>query len=390
MSCEIKINKPIKTSKHGNINAEEFDNPSYSSTGRYDGKDSLSYVSHVTDAFPTDRKDVREKFYDQKDGNDLPNNAKSRNQHNHVQSHNHIHSKNHSEMPKLNNLKDDQKLVFPESNVIRGDNDTKVEGTVVLKCHNIPSYASTRRYDGRLSYGSNKTLAEKHNIKFVMEPLDNIDKMQFCAINSLASNQLHPFLKQPRTINAPAKILQKGRLTFTHGVKLKPIPKNMVYNMGIDNRNEQLISIPYQNKFSNPRDNLTVVGRLLGYDVSPYKRNITLPFQIPQPSISEGVSKYTKELCKKTPVRFLSFPSEGDIMKGGETPPHSINAIVDELIQARLEYRHLIKSNDPVIVSRWKFSFSRELGRLTQGLIGNPNKGLQEIPGTNTMSFIKY
>ena len=54
-------------------------------------------------------------------------------------------------------------------------------------------------------------------------------------------------------------------------------------------------------------------------------------------------------------------------------------AVVDKKTGKKLEYRDLIKS--PELRERWSTSLANELGRLAQGV--------QDIPGTNTITFIK-
>lgn len=82
------------------------------------------------------------------------------------------------------------------------------------------------------------------------------------------------------------------------------------------------------------------------------------------------------------------------IMDGNESLNkclYSINAIIDKVSQSKLEYRHLIKSDESKVRHRWKCSFARELGRLTQGLESTPGvEYLPNIKGTNTMKFIPY
>jgi hypothetical protein len=56
-----------------------------------------------------------------------------------------------------------------------------------------------------------------------------------------------------------------------------------------------------------------------------------------------------------------------------------VNVVIDQETGDSMEYRHLIKH--PKYKEVWTKSYANELGRLTNGI--------RDIPGTNTMTYIK-
>jgi hypothetical protein len=71
-----------------------------------------------------------------------------------------------------------------------------------------------------------------------------------------------------------------------------------------------------------------------------------------------------------------------------EPPPHHAMAVFEEKTGKMLEYRHLIKHEDPEIRKKWQLSGANEFGRTMQG-VGKTRSKEDKIEGTDTMHLIK-
>ena len=112
----------------------------------------------------------------------------------------------------------------------------------------------------------------------------------------------------------------------------------------------------------------------------PNKDAISLPLHGPvntQDSSSQRVATHPQHRYPTRHNTGLPHQAKSGII----IPYHWANAIIDPISGASMEYRHLVKI--PKHRVRWITSFSKELGRLAQG-VGD------RIMGTNTIYFIDY
>ena len=71
-----------------------------------------------------------------------------------------------------------------------------------------------------------------------------------------------------------------------------------------------------------------------------------------------------------------------------ELPPHHAMAVFDETTGKMLEYRHLIKHEDPEVRRKWQLSSANEFGRTMQG-VGKTRSKEDKVEGADTMHLIK-